>query len=160
MRYYQFIVFPILYTLFFFQPKAPSIAATIESKKSKTATIKKVTASGQENRFTFNVTLKSPDKGCNQYANWWEIVSLEGDLVYRRILAHSHVNEQPFTRSGGKVAIKKDTEVIIRAHMNTSSYGQEAMQGSVEEGFTSVTLEKDFALHLEKQAPLPQGCAF
>lgn len=119
-----------------------------------------VTTSGTENAYTFGVGISSPDTGCEQYANWWEIVSIEGELLYRRILGHSHVNEQPFTRSGGPVTISKNQEIIVRMHMNTTGYSELAFQGSVENGFESTTLMIDFANDLETVAPLPNGCAF
>jgi len=79
---------------------------------------------------------------------------------YSLVLGHSHVNEQPFIRSGGIVAIAIDQIVIVRAHMNTSGYGTETYKGSVDSGFTTFTTEKDFAIALEQQQPLPSGCAF
>ncbi len=124
------------------------------------ADIVSVSLSGDENAYTFSVGIKSPDKGCNQYADWWEVVAEDGTLIYRRILAHSHVNEQPFIRSGGPVAIKKDQIVYVRAHMNTSKYGSKVFKGSVENGFQESTLDKDFAIALEETEPLPSGCAF
>ena len=124
------------------------------------AQITNVTTSGKENQYTFNVTIASPDLGCNQYANWWEVIDLDGNLIYRRILGHSHVEEQPFTRSGGPVSISKDMKVYIRAHMNTTSYGNVVFSGSVADGFSSTTLDVEFAKELEETAPLPSGCAF
>lgn len=124
------------------------------------AKIVSVEVSGSENGYTFNVGIQSPDKGCSQYANWWEVLSENGDLIYRRVLGHSHVNEQPFVRSGGTVDITKDQVVIVRAHMNTSGYGTQTFKGSVANGFTSFTTEKDFAAAVEKLQPLPTGCAF
>ena len=83
------------------------------------AIIKAIKVTGNKNAYTFAVTLKSPDTGCKQYANWWEVISLDGKtLYYRRVLGHSHVDEQPFTRSGGTIKITAKTEVIIRAHMH------------------------------------------
>ncbi|WP_299253048.1 hypothetical protein [uncultured Aquimarina sp.] len=125
-----------------------------------TAGITDVSIAGEESNYTFSVEIKSPDLGCNQYADWWEIISEEGTLLYRRILGHSHVNEQPFTRSGGPVNITKDQIVYIRAHMNNKGYGDVVFKGSVSAGFSQETLETTFANELETAAPLPNGCAF
>ena len=127
------------------------------------AVVQDVKVSGDENAYSFTVTLKSPDSGCKQYANWWEVISVDGKtLIYRRILAHSHVDEQPFTRSGGVVAIAANMEVIIRAHMFPSGYseGKIAMQGSVAKGFITIDVANDFGTDLEGVAPQPNGCAF
>ena len=127
---------------------------------NSTAKIVSVTTSGSENKYNFSVGISSPDKGCDQYANWWEVISEDGELIYRRILAHSHVNEQPFIRSGGDVPIHKDQIVIIRVHMNTSGYSSFAFRGSVTSGFNEFKTEENFAASLANQAPLPTGCAF
>ena len=119
-----------------------------------------VKTSGTKGNYVFHVTIKSPDKGCEQYADWWEVVSTEGVLIYRRILAHSHVDEQPFTRSGGTVRIFTEQEVIVRAHMNNTGYGGKIMAGNVIHGFQQKAFEPDFAESLEKEQPLPDGCAF
>jgi len=125
------------------------------------ATVTAVEASPQNDEgYTFTVTVQSPDTGCDQYANWWEVVSEEGDLLYRRILAHSHVDEQPFERSGGPVAIAPDQTVIVRAHMYPGGYGTQAMQGSSAQGFQATTLPEDFAVDLADVDPQPGDCAF
>ncbi|WP_422859192.1 hypothetical protein ACOKFD_18085 [Flagellimonas sp. S174] len=132
----------------------------ITSESTETADITAVSVSGNENAYTFSVTISSPDLGCNQYADWWEVIDMEGNLIYRRILAHSHVKEQPFTRSGGQVRISEDTEVYVRAHMNNSGYGPNAFRGSVSNGFNAFELSSDFAKSLESEQSLPNGCAF
>jgi hypothetical protein len=124
------------------------------------ADVTAVKVTGTAGNYTFHITVESPDTGCDQYADWWEVISPSGKLIYRRILAHSHVDEQPFTRSGGKVTMTAKEEVIVRAHMNSSGYGGRAMRGSADTGFRPVDLDRDFAISLEKQAPLPDGCAF
>ncbi|HHC80019.1 MAG TPA: hypothetical protein ENK46_09070 [Flavobacteriia bacterium] len=124
------------------------------------AAVVSVTTSGNENAYRFSVGIQSPDKGCNQYANWWEVVTEDGHLIFRRILGHSHVNEQPFVRSGGTIDIAKDEVVIIRAHMNTSGYGVKTFKGSVANGFAPFTTGSDFASELASQQPLPSSCAF
>ena len=131
-----------------------------DSMETTLAKITGVTVSGNAGNYTFNVTIESPDTGCDQYADWWEVISPNEELLYRRILAHSHVNEQPFTRSGGPVQIEENTEVIIRAHMNNLKYGSQIYRGSVSNGFKQDSLPIDFALELETTAPLPKDCAF
>lgn len=116
--------------------------------------------SGSEGRYTTQVQITSPDTGCDQYADWWEVVTEEGELIYRRILLHSHVDEQPFTRGGGPVSISDDISVWIRAHMNNNGYGGQVFYGSVNNGFEAKDHPEDFALELENEDPLPDDCAF
>ncbi|MEM9361015.1 MAG: hypothetical protein AAGA43_00195 [Bacteroidota bacterium] len=141
-----------------------SMQANIEdevgTENTGSAAITNVTVSGSVNAYTFSVTISSPDLGCNQYADWWEVTDTEGNLIYRRILAHSHVNEQPFTRSGGEVQVSASTEVYVRAHMNNSGYSTKAFRGTVQAGFSAFDLSDDFASDLESTQPLPDGCAF
>ncbi|MGM0579287.1 MAG: hypothetical protein ACQETL_01315 [Bacteroidota bacterium] len=117
-----------------------------------------VTQSG--NAYNFNVTIKSPDTGCDQYADWWEVVSEDEKLIYRRVLLHSHVDEQPFSRSGGLVEIAENENVWVRAHMNNSGYGGKIFYGSIKNGFEAKETPDDFALDLEEKNPLPEDCAF
>ena len=142
---------PFLYLIlhFFAVPAGPEYADVTEVK-----------VAGKQGSYTFQVTLSSPDKGCSQYADWWEVVSESGELIYRRILAHSHVDEQPFTRSGRPVNIQEDQLVWVRAHMNKKGYGGTTMKGSVSAGFQKAEMPDDFAQDLEKSQPLPKGCAF
>ncbi|MEO0887951.1 MAG: hypothetical protein AAFY54_18770, partial [Cyanobacteria bacterium J06648_10] len=112
------------------------------------------------NSYTFSVEVSSPDEGCDNYANWWEVITEDGRLLYRRILAHSHVDEQPFTRSGGPVEIEPDEVVIVRSHMHPTGYHTQAMKGSFSAGFEPTTLPTDFADELAEVEPLPTGCAF
>jgi len=124
------------------------------------ALITSVDFSGDEGAYQFSVGISSQETGCDQYADWWEVIDQEGNLLYRRILAHSHVNEQPFVRSGGSVAISATDRVIVRAHMNNTGYGRQAFAGSVQDGFTEEFLAEDYFLNLAQEGPLPDGCAF
>ena len=144
-----------------------SIGCQQDSKHPETdsgpAIVSEVKVSGKGNIYDFSVTLKSPDTGCDQYANWWEVISVDSKtLIYRRILAHSHVSEQPFTRSGGAIAISANQEVIVRAHMHPTGYGDGiiAMKGSVANGFSPFDIPAGFGGNLEKDDPQPRGCAF
>ena len=124
------------------------------------AEVVSVSVSGEPGAFNFSVTVSSPDEGCNQYADWWEIIRQDRELIYRRILLHSHVDEQPFTRSGGPVPIEADTVVLVRAHMHPEGYGSLVMKGSPGQGFEPFEVSPDFAANLSETPPLPEGCNF
>ena len=119
-----------------------------------------VQVSGDPGDYRFSVALSTPDLGCEQYADWWEVVSVSGELLYRRILTHSHVDEQPFTRFGGPVKIVAEEEVWVRVHMNNTGYASAAMYGSPSGGFQMREIGDEFAANLAQQAPLPNGCRF
>ncbi|MFT7519779.1 MAG: hypothetical protein ACI9MC_001923 [Kiritimatiellia bacterium] len=119
-----------------------------------------VKVSGSVGDYSFAVTVRSPDAGCERYADWWEVVSPEGELLYRRILGHSHVDEQPFTRSGEPVDVAADSAIVVRAHLHPDGYGQQVWSGSVDSGLKEMLLDSVFSEDLSQEAPLPSGCAF
>lgn len=151
------------------QPSDPLIAEPLDQNPIPTeegtldsipADVISVAISGEEGAYQFSVEISSPDEGCDQYADWWEVVDQDGELLYRRILSHSHVNEQPFTRSGGPVKIAPDSVVWVRAHMHPTGYGGAAMKGSAAQGFVDAELGFEFAPELAESPPLPDGCGF
>lgn len=76
--------------------------------------------------YTFTVTLRHADEGWNHYADAWEVLSPDGEVLGKRTLYHPHVNEQPFTRSLAGVRIPEGVEqVTIRAHDSVHGYGGE-----------------------------------
>ena len=137
-------------------PTTPSIT----SQEPTSADIISLDVSGDPGAYRFSVGVRSPDLGCEQFADWWEVIDEQGDLIYRRILLHSHTGEQPFVRSGGPVPIAPEDVVLVRAHMHPSGYGGVAFKGSIQTGFQEIELSLDFASELENSAPLPEGCAF
>ena len=136
------------------------VTSTVENVSDLVADVISVQVSGSDGAYQFSVQVSSPDTGCDQYADWWEVLTEDGELVYRRVLLHSHVGEQPFTRSGGPAAIQAGTVVWVRAHMNTGGYGGQALKGSVQTGFEPAELSTDYAADLAEQLPLPEDCAF
>lgn len=73
---------------------------------------------------SFSVTLQHEDEGWDHFANRWEILDSNGNVIDVRELAHPHVNEQPFTRSLGNVKVPAGlSEVVIRAHDSVHLYG-------------------------------------
>ena len=128
--------------------------------KALAADIRVINVSGGATNYVFAVEIESPDTGCDQYADWWEVLNEKGELLYRRILLHSHVDEQPFTRSGGPVVVGASDVLIVRAHLHPDGYGGVAFKGSVEQGFREYVLNPDFADEVEMLDPQPDGCAF
>jgi len=137
-----------------------SISEVQHKKNNEYADVLSVIVTGSEGNYTLKVKIKSPDKGCDQYADWWEVIDSQGKLLYRRILRHSHVGEQPFERSGGPVRISARREIFIRAHMNNQGYGGAAFGGTVQRGLNSIYLKQGFARDVATIPPLPGDCAF
>ena len=74
--------------------------------------------------YRFNVTVRHMDTGWEHYADRWDIVAPDGTVIASRVLAHPHVDEQPFTRSLSGVRIPDGvTQVTIRAHDNVHELG-------------------------------------
>jgi hypothetical protein len=66
---------------------------------------------------TFYVTVAHQDEGWDHYANRWEVLTPDGDVIATRTLAHPHVSEQPFTRSLSHIKIPAGVKkVVVRAH--------------------------------------------
>ncbi|MEM1276349.1 MAG: hypothetical protein AAGH74_07475 [Pseudomonadota bacterium] len=96
--------FPLLIALI----SAPAIAGDVEITDAKAR------KSGEAWRF--EVTLLHADTGWDHYADAWRVVGPDGTIYGTRILAHPHVNEQPFTRSLSGVQIPRGvTSVTIEA---------------------------------------------
>ena len=74
--------------------------------------------------YNFDVTVRHTDEGWKHYANKWDATAPDGTVLGTRILAHPHVNEQPFTRSLTGVKIPENIdEVTVRAHDLVHGYG-------------------------------------
>jgi hypothetical protein len=120
-----------------------------------------VAVSGSPGAYQFRVTLESPDQSCSRYASWWEVVRADGSLAYRRILEHSHPDEQPFTRAGGPVPVGPDETVVVRAFLHPDGYGGALLRGSVRSGFAPwLDAPRDFGAALATAAPQPERCLY
>jgi hypothetical protein len=79
---------------------------------------------GSDGRWTFNTTVRHNDEGWDHYADAWQVVDPEDNLLAERVLAHPHDTEQPFTRSQGNIEIPSElTTVIVRAKCNVHGFG-------------------------------------
>lgn len=74
--------------------------------------------------FRFDVTVRSQETGWDKYADRWEVLAPDGTLLGARDLAHPHVDEQPFTRSLGGVAVPAGIAAVrIRARDSVEGWG-------------------------------------
>ena len=88
-----------------------------------------VSVSNNQDSFRFDVTLKHDDTGWDHYADGWEVISPAGDVLGKSVLAHPHVNEQPFTRSLSGVPIPQEVSTVsIRAHDSVHGYNEEMFE--------------------------------
>lgn len=135
------------------------------------ANVTKVVATGTSGDYRLNVSIESADIDCSQYADWWEVLSADGSLLYRRILEHSHTDENgtsdpdapgnTFTRDGGPVPISDSGVCIVRAHMSNGGYNGMAMRGTALDGFEPAPdIDAAFAADVEHADPQPSGCEF
>jgi len=75
---------------------------------------------------SFAVTLEHDDEGWHHYANKWDVMSLDGQILGSRVLYHPHENEQPFTRSlSGVIVPEGISQVKIRAMDSVHGYSKQ-----------------------------------
>lgn len=88
--------------------------------------------------YNFAVTVRHADAGWDHYANKWEVLTPDGEVIDTRELAHPHDNEQPFTRSLGGVRIPAGlAKVRVRAHDKVHGYGGAEMEVDMKTGKAS-----------------------
>ena len=86
-----------------------------------------VEVSKSGSKYRFSVTVEHADEGWDHYADGWEVLGPDGTVLGTRVLAHPHVNEQPFTRSGSFEIPEGIEEVTVRAHDSVDGYGGKEM---------------------------------
>ena len=75
------------------------------------------------NQWCFSVTIEHNDQSWEHYADGWEVVDLQGNILANRVLAHPHDNEQPFTRSLCGIEIPQGiNKLIVRAKCNQHGF--------------------------------------
>ena len=68
-----------------------------------------------ERQFKFHVTVEHPDDGWDHYADGWQVVGPDGQVLGTRELTHPHVEENPFTRSHIVSVPEGISQVTVRA---------------------------------------------
>ena len=85
----------------------------------------------ESGRWTFHVTVNHPDRGWEDYADGWDVVTPSGEVLkvaegdpFTRLLLHPHVDEQPFTRSQRGLIVPEDAgKLTVRAHDIVDGFG-------------------------------------
>ncbi len=84
-----------------------------------------------DSSWTFQVTVRHPALGWEDYADGWDVLLPDGTVLKRteddpftRLLFHPHETEQPFTRSQSGLTIPDGvTQVTVRAHDLLDGFG-------------------------------------
>lgn len=76
-----------------------------------------------DGQWTFAVAVRHDDQDADHWADWWRVRTPQGRELGRRVLLHSHVGEQPFTRDE-RLAIPPDVRVVVvEAHDKVHGLG-------------------------------------
>ena len=104
--------------------QSPELPQPPETGMSKADVIEATATRAADGTWSFRVTVAHDDEGWDHYADRWEVLSPEGDVLATRVLLHPHVGEQPFTRSLPGVVVPPGVErVRVRAHDSVHGYG-------------------------------------
>lgn len=78
--------------------------------------------------WTVSATIAHPDTGWDHYADGFRVETGDGTVLGMRTLHHPHVEEQPFTRSLGGIAVPAGVDrLLVRARCNVDGWADAAM---------------------------------
>lgn len=76
-----------------------------------------------------STTLRHGDTGWDHYADTWRVVDGAGKVLGKRVLAHPHENEQPFTRSQSGIPVPAGvTVVFVEAHDKVHGWNKQRIR--------------------------------
>ena len=88
------------------------------------ADVVSVRAHCEEGVCVFSVAVRHADEDFEHYADRYEVLAPDGTVLGTRVLAHPHVNEQPFTRLLPGIRIPEGVDrVRVRAHDSRHGFG-------------------------------------
>ena len=73
---------------------------------------------------TFSVAVRHADEGWDHYADRWQVLSMDGEILATRILRPPHVEEQPFVTVRGVERHPLTAPIVaLRRQRDTASRG-------------------------------------
>ena len=84
-----------------------------------------------DGQYRFDVTVQHGDTGWDHYADAWDVLTPGGTVLDTRVLAHPHVDEQPFTRSKTVPVPSGVRQVIVRARDSVHGEGGRTIEVSL-----------------------------
>jgi hypothetical protein len=110
-------------------PGATTMKPTTSAANADVEFVRAVEAA--DGTWTFEVTVRHPDTGWEDYADGWDVVTTGGivlkrrsDDAFTRLLLHPHETEQPFTRNQAGLVIPEGiVQVTVRAHDIVDGFG-------------------------------------
>ena len=90
----------------------PPVPALSEKSLSYAEVLYVTAVQQSDTSWTFEVKVQHEDTGWDHYANSWEVLTLDGEVIATHVLTHPHVEEQPFTRSMSGIAIPNGTSSV------------------------------------------------
>ncbi len=109
---------------FLFSTMADGVSLAGEADVEKVGVVRE-----EGGTYRFRVTVRHNDQGWEHYADAWEVLSLDGQIISTRVLVHPHDDEQPFTRNKSGIAIPEGmTRVRVRARDKVHAYGGKTME--------------------------------
>ncbi|MFT2111854.1 hypothetical protein [Marinomonas sp. 2405UD68-3] len=95
------------------------------------ADVVKVNVNCSDTTCSMQTTVLHQDSGWEHYADRWEVLNEQGDIIATRVLLHPHENEQPFTRGMQFKKPKNSPTVQVRAHDSVHGYGGKSITVSL-----------------------------
>ena len=116
--------FAAVFTVLLFAQPSFAEGNAVENLDFAQVTFVRVLQQG-DGSWTLHVTVRHKDDGWDHYADLWQVLDpVSGAVIAKRVLAHPHVGEQPFTRSLANVVVPEASRSIeVQAKCNVHGFG-------------------------------------
>lgn len=113
---------------------AGGLLATVPAHAGMADVVAATYTQAADGSYRFEVTVRHADDGWEHYADSWQVIGPDGHVLGKRVLAHPHDTEQPFTRSQSGIVIPAGVKrVVVRAHDKKHGWGGAEMTVVIRE---------------------------